>query len=64
MTESRMKKGRQTLPEQNKPLSDAALNARRKYYREYNKKNRDKRKKWNQNHWERVAEQQAERQED
>lgn len=66
MTDSRMRKGRQTLPEQNKPLSDAALKARREYFREYERKNKDKRKQWNRNHWERVAAAQnaEERQED
>ena len=60
-----VKKGRQELPEQKKTLSDAALQARREYYRSYNRKNSEKRKAWNLNHWERVAAQQAEeRQED
>lgn len=60
MTQSTVKKNIQIVPEQNKPLSAAALDARRKYYRDYNKKNRDKRKAWNHSHWERVAAQQTE----
>ena len=65
MTESTKRKGRQTLPEQNKPLSNEALQARREYFREYNRKNREKRKQWTKNHWEKVAAQNAEeRQED
>lgn len=35
--------------------SIAAIEARRKYYRDYNAKNREKRKQWNKNHWEKVA---------
>ena len=55
MTRSTVKKNKQIIPEQNKPLSAEALAARRAYYRDYNKKNRDKRKAWNHSHWERVA---------
>ena len=67
MTETGRKRGtHQILPEQKKPLSDAAIQARRAYYRAYNRKNADKRKQWSQNHWERVAavQQTEERQED
>lgn len=66
MTRSTVKRNKHVVPEQNKPLSDAALAARRAYYRQYNQQNRDKRKAWNRNHWERVAavQQAEERQED
>lgn len=60
------KGSKQQLPEQKKPLSAEAVAARRKYYREYNRKNADKRKAWNNAHWEKVAAAQntEERQED
>ena len=59
-----VKKGRQELPERQQTLSDAALQARREYYKKYYRRNAEKRRAYNQNHWERVAAQQAERQED
>lgn len=46
-----------------KPLSTAAIEARRKYFREYNRKNKAKRQAWNDSHWERVAQAQADTQE-
>lgn len=57
MTEPKKNQGKR------KQLSEAALQARREYFREYNRKNREKRKQWNQNHWENVAARQAEEKE-
>lgn len=63
MTKATVKKNKHNIPER-KPLSDAAVSARREYYRTYYRLNKDKRKQWTQNHWEKVASQQPERQED
>lgn len=55
-------KNRQSLPQnQNKPLSPEALEARRKYQRDYCKRNPEKKKQWQRNYWERVAERQEQR---
>ena len=45
---------RQRLPEQGK-LSQEALEARRKYQRDYRKRNPEKRRQWDQNRWENLA---------
>lgn len=55
MNDSTERKGMNELPS----LSDAAIEARRRYYREYARKNADKRKSWAKAHWERVAKQNA-----
>ena len=36
-------------------ISEAAKEARRKYSREYYRKNKEKRKQWNQSYWEKIA---------
>ena len=49
------KKGNnQKLPTQ-KTLSESAVQTRRAYQRSYYKANKDKRKQWNNNYWERKA---------
>ena len=49
------KKGnKQKLPTP-KPLSEQAIEARRNYQRSYYQRNKAKRQAWNNNHWERVA---------
>ena len=43
------------IPESKAPLSPEALEARRKYAREYRKRNPDRVRQWNVNHWEKMA---------
>lgn len=45
---------RQRLPQNQ--LSQEALEARRKYQRDYRRRNPEKRRQWDKNHWERLAE--------
>ena len=46
---------RQRLPEQGK-LSQEALEARRKYQRDYRRRNPEKRRQWDARRWEKLAE--------
>lgn len=49
------KKGNNQKLPQPKPLSESAKEARRSYAREYYKRNKDKRKQWNNDYWERKS---------
>lgn len=49
------------MTEKTNEMSEAALEARRKYYREYNARNKEKRKQWNAKHWEKLAKENEER---
>lgn len=52
--EASFKKGKESKKSPNE-MSEAAKEARRKYFREYSKRNKEKRRQWNANYWEKVA---------